>query len=203
MSELDYNAIPAPGHKCAVCGRDLALVNKHPSVLEVNKGGLAAERRDVCPECWEKQAADHEFYSFWVTQREAPKPDMKLERAERNRRLLALFEAMRTATDPKRYRAHLYVLAHTLMKYRLFKWEGTRKGEAGESWLLFRDVSTEELIEIEDVNPNDDGLIGVMRGIERVLAGESPRSVLEGSGVSDQHSTDDAGESPAGGGERG
>jgi len=168
VPDLDFSSIPAPSDKCVVCGRDLALVNKHPSLLNVDDQDRA-ERRDVCPECWEKMG-EGDFFSFWLTQREPPKPDSRITREEQNRRLLALFERI-CGLGEDRFRPHLYVLAHTLMKRRLFKWEGTEKGEDGVPRILFRNLATDEVYKIEEIDIADEGLVAVMREIECALAG--------------------------------
>jgi len=167
---LDFSTIPAPSRKCVVCDRDLAAVSKHPSVLELTVKG-DPHRRDICQECWEKMA-DRQFFSFWLTQREAPKPDPKIAREEQNRRLMAMFEMMLDAKED-RFRPHLYVLAHTLMKRRLLKWEGTQKGEDGVERIVFRNLIGDELIQVEEIDINDEGLVAVMREVDRALAGET------------------------------
>ena len=170
MSQLDFSAIPAPSRKCMVCDRDLAFVTKHPSVLRVSDKGIP-QRSDVCPECWEKMA-DRKCFSFWLTQRAAPNPDPKIAREDQNRRLMALFEMMLDAKED-RFRPHLYVLAHTLMKRRLLKWEGTQKGEDGVERIVFRNLIGDELIYVEEIDINDEGLVAVMHQIDRALAGET------------------------------
>lgn len=169
MSQMDYSAIPGPSRQCMVCGRDLAPVIKHPSVLEMTEDG-EAERRDVCPECWEK-IADREFFSFWLTQRAAPKPDMRQTREQRRATLMQLFQQMLAARD-QRFHLHLYLLAHALMKYRLLKWEGTEKGEDGLERIVFRNRATDELIRIEEIDLADENLIAVQREIDSALADE-------------------------------
>jgi len=148
-------------------------MTKHPSVLEVDEKG-DPQRRDICPECWEKMA-DHEFFSFWLTQREAPKPDPRVTREEQNRRLLALFEQMRNAGDD-RFRPHVYILAHTLMKRRLLKWEGTERTENGVVRIMFRNPATDERIQVEEIDIGDESLLAVMREIDRTLPANNVRT---------------------------
>jgi len=167
---LDFSTIPAPSHKCVVCDRDLAAVSKHPSVLELTAKG-DPHRRDICQECWEKMA-DRQFFSFWLAQREAPKPDPKVAREEQNRRLTAVFEMMLDSKED-RFRPHLYVLAHTLMKRRLLKWVGSRKGEDGRERIVFRNAATDEEIEIEEIDLADQAMVAVVHEIERALSGEA------------------------------
>ena len=174
MNDVDFSAIPAPGHKCVVCDRDLAALGKHPTVLDVTEKG-DPQRRDVCRECWDNLADnDRKFFSFWLTQREAPKPDPKIDREEQNRRLMALFEQWRDSNDD-RFRPHLYVLAHTLMKRRLLKWEGTEKGEDGTERIIFRNPATDQRIQIEEMDVGDEAFVTVMREIEARLATETSR----------------------------
>lgn len=167
MTEVDYTEIPGPGRACIVCDRELTSLPKHPTVLDVGRKG-AAERRDVCPECWEKMA-DGEFFSFWLTQREPPKRDMRRTRAQQRAALLRLFEQFHASGD-ERFRLHLYVLAHMLMKWRLLAWEGTETGENGVERVIFRNTTTEDVIAVEEVDLNDEGLVAVKREIDIALA---------------------------------
>ena len=169
MNQVDYSTIPGPSRQCVVCGRDLAPVSKHPSVLEVTEDGQP-ERRDACPECWEK-IADREFFSFWLTHREPPKPDTRRTREEHRAAVMRLFEQMLAGRD-QRFRPHLYLLAHTLMKYRLLKWEGTEKSEEGLERIIFRNRATDELIRIEGIDLSDDNLIAAQREIDFTLMAE-------------------------------
>jgi hypothetical protein len=77
-----------------------------------------------------------------------------------------MFERMRTADDEERFRVHLYVLAHTLMKYRMLKWEGSHRDSDGVEWILFRNPMTDEEIRIREIDLEDERLIAVMREIE-------------------------------------
>jgi len=94
-------------------------------------------------------------------------------REEQNHRLLALFDRLHNAGEAQ-YRLHLYVLAHTLMKRRLFKWEGTEKGEAGSPQIVFRNPATDEAYRIDEIDLSDESLVAVMREIEGALAGPPP-----------------------------
>jgi len=168
MAEVDYSSIPAPSRKCVVCGRDLAAVPKHPSVLDLDERGKA-ERRDLCPECWEKMA-DKGFFSFWLTHREPPKPDMRKTRLRRRETLRRLFDQFRASGD-ERFKSHIYILAHILMKNRLLVWEGTEKPDGNApATVVFRDPASDELIRVEEVEIEDETLVAVKREIDAALA---------------------------------
>jgi hypothetical protein len=183
MTDVDFSSIPKPGQKCAICGCDLAQVSKHPSVLQTTESGNA-ERRDVCPACWEKMP-EHDFLSFWLSRREPPRPDPRLSREQQRAALMRLFEQMLTANEP-RLRAHLYVLAHTLMKRRMLKWEGSEKGEDGIEQIVFRNLATDELIRIEEIDLEDASLVAVMRDIEGALAGDAAADAVAAKKAADQ-----------------
>ena len=173
MTPVDYSEIPAPGQKCIVCDQELVTVPKHPTVLNLGKEG-AAERRDVCPDCWEKMA-EKDFFSFWLTQREPPKPDTRLTRVQQRAALLRLFEQFHGSGDA-RFRSHVYVLAHLLMKWRLLAWEGTETGEDGVERIVFRNRETDDKIAIEEVALSDESLVSIKREIDIALAVESQTS---------------------------
>jgi len=183
MADVDFSSIPKPGQKCSVCGCDLAQVGKHLSVLQATENG-DAERRDVCPPCWEKMP-EREFFSFWLSRREPPKPDPRLSREQQRAALVRLFEQMLAANEP-RLRAHLYVLAHTLMKRRMLKWEGSEKGEDGIERVVFRNIATDELVKIAEIDLEDASLVAVMREIERALTGDGAADAMVPKGNEEQ-----------------
>jgi len=174
MSDVDYATIPAPNGVCVICGKCLASLGKHPSVLKLSDQGVP-ERRDVCRECWET-VADKDFYSFWVTQREAPKPDLRRTRQQQRAALMRLFEQFHASGDPQ-FRPHVYLLAHLLMKHRQLVWEGEARADGGEPIVLFRHPVTGDLLRVAGVSLDDERLVAVKREIDAAVAVEAMTSV--------------------------
>jgi hypothetical protein len=174
MSEVDYTAIPGPERQCVVCGRDLATIAKHPSVLNVGDQGNP-ERRDICGECWEK-GADRDCFSFWLTQREPPKPDTRQTRAQHRLSLMRLFEQFRASGDA-RFKVHIYVLAHILMKHRQLLWEGSETDDAGVEQIRFRNPATDETVRVPEIHVDDEAMLAVKREIDAAVAVDALQAV--------------------------
>ena len=174
MSDVDYTTIPAPERQCVMCGRDLMTIAKHPSVLNVTDQGDPT-RRDVCAECWEK-AAEHEVFSFWLTQREMPKPDMKKTRAQQRMSLAKLFEQFHASGD-ERFKVHVYVLAHLLMKQRQLVWEGSEKDDNGVEVIRFKNAYTGDVFLVPEMQADDDAMVAVKREIDTAVAVDALQNV--------------------------
>ncbi|MBN1867513.1 hypothetical protein JW916_09500 [Candidatus Sumerlaeota bacterium] len=129
------------------------------------------ERRDYCPKCWDemKEAA---YFSFWVGRRTADDlPPRKLNRAERNVALAALFDSL-SERDPDEgdFRPHLFFLAHLLMKYRIFKWRpAATDPETGETTLRFVRADSDEEVSVAEVEMPDDLIARIKQEVEAYL----------------------------------
>lgn len=129
-------------------------------------------RLDYCDECWQKMK-DHVFFSFWIGKPKASDlPPKKLNRAERDLALAALFDSLNERNGSEAdYSPHLFFLAHLLMKYKLFKWKPARiHPKTGQSVLVFGRSDSEEEVEIPDVEMSDEAIVRVKDEVEAYLA---------------------------------
>jgi hypothetical protein len=113
--------------------------------------------------------ADRQFFSFWLNRRDPPKPDTRKTRLERRATVMALFERM-LASDDERFRGHLYILAHTLMKCRMLKWEGSETDENGVEQILFRNPTTDEIVRVPEIDLSDEDWVATKREIDTSIA---------------------------------
>lgn len=116
-----YN-IGRPMNHCLLCGADIIEQEKHPSMIDYSE--MDSVRKDYCFNCWQK-IENRQFFSFWIAKRIKPGPDKRTTRAERNKILIQLFLSLYNSGEKHRYRSHLFLLAHLLMKYNVFKWKET------------------------------------------------------------------------------
>ena len=134
IDSKDIYGIQRPLNNCLLCGADIIDQEKHPSLID--KSDEDTIRKDYCFNCWEK-IENKKYFSFWVAKRIKPGPDRRTTRAERNRSLLQLFLSLYNS-DQQRFRSHLFILSHLLMRYQVFKWKETKfveKTEQDESQL--------------------------------------------------------------------
>lgn len=166
MDKEQYQQIERPAEECERCNVPLEGFSRHPSALrEVSE---KAVRQDLCPACWEKMNPD-EFFSYWLSRREEKKTAKKKTRRETSALLLELFESLYDAGKEQRS-AQLHVLAHLLMKMKAFKWMETRRRSSAPDIIVFRNESTKEVVELEDVQLEDDALVEAKKEIDELLA---------------------------------
>ena len=173
-----YLRIGRPHNTCLLCGKPIAGDLKHPSMLapEPIAAGPGAShddslRRDYCSDCWASSAKDEDYVGFWVTGREPPKPRKARTKKERNVARFSWFEAIQSKDDPE-MATRLYLLAHLLMKYGVFKWVKSEAAEAPDfpGKIAFRLTTSEELIWIEAVEPTDQEAAIIKQEIDEYLA---------------------------------
>ena len=169
MSEKHpYFDIRKPQNICTICSTSLTDEPHHPSVLtDVYPEPI---RKDYCLACW-KQLQDKQFFSYWLTKRITPPADKKINRQERNDMLLRLFMALYNQEDPANA-TQLYLLAHLLMKYKVFKWLETRQGPTGEDALVFEDTRTGEEIFVAPIAITDDQIAEAKKAVDSYLEEE-------------------------------
>ncbi len=185
MEKELYLRIGRPHNVCALCNKPIAVAGKHPSALleteekpapKEQSGGKKGEaepdgplREDYCPDCWEK-ARQKNYFSFWISRREAPKPRKIKSRKERNAALLAYFDFLLQKNDPA-YAQHLYFLAHLLMKFSALKWvrsDPPANRESGER-IVFRNTQSDDLVTVEAVALEDDAVARIKREIDEFI----------------------------------
>lgn len=196
LEKADYLRVGKRGGVCAKCGASLEEADRHPSVLreEFDATDIAPEveqpvpqeqqhpvkeeqapfsRYDYCPKCW-AELKDSAYFSFWIGRRiEEDLPPKKLNRAERNMALAALFDSLKERNDEETdYTPHLYFIAHLLMKYKIFKWQPSQADSAtGQTMLRFiptNEPDAEE-IHIPEIHMPDEMILKIKEEIEAYL----------------------------------
>lgn len=163
-----YFDIRKPENTCTICGASLTDEGHHPSALtEVYPEPI---RKDYCLSCW-KQLQDKQFFSYWLTKRITPPADKRVNRRERNDMLLRLFMALYNQHNPANA-TQLYLLAHLLMKYKVFKWLETRKSDTGEDALVFEDTRTGEEVFVAPISITDEEIAEAKKAIDSYLEEE-------------------------------
>jgi hypothetical protein len=194
----DYLRIGKPTGQCAACGKSLAEAERLASVLVPNENAPApaaqeaapppdpdaaappkpAEeeeasflRHDYCTACW-NDLKERAYFSFWIGKRSlAGLPPKKLNKAERNVALAALFDSLADRSDEDPGLApHLFFLAHLLMKFKIFRWlPAAPHPRTGEPMLRFLKTQTGEEIYVRDVEMSDETIVRVREEVEAYL----------------------------------
>lgn len=138
------------------------------------------ERRDYCPKCWQ-ELKDAAYFSFWIGHRSAASdlPAQKLNKAERNIALAALFDSLAEREEEETdFSPHLFFLAHLLMKFKIFKWlPSGPHPETGESMLRFLKVQTGEEVFIRDIEMPDEMVGKIKEEVEAYLTETTGRTI--------------------------
>jgi hypothetical protein len=200
LEKTDYLRIGKLRTECVQCGVSLVEDGRHVSVLSetatdlterITSGEVAKEssapatppaesadndaqfsREDYCLKCW-KELKERAYFSFWMGKRDATSlPPKKLNRAERNVVLAALFESLLERHDEENDQApHLFFLAHLLMKFKVFKWLPAEYDTATNTNMLrFVRVGSDDEIRIPDMEMSDEMIVRVKGEIENYLA---------------------------------
>lgn len=194
LQKKDYLKFTKCSKICHACGKPLQESQRHLSVLKKEDGAPTEEevavsetrakdetaegeqdltRLDYCPKCW-GEIKERAYLAFWLGKQgpENNNQPKKLTRKERNMALSALLDTLqdRSSGDDQDYRAHVFFLAHLLMKFRLLKWDSTVKSDQGvPSRIFFQRVGGEEMIEVEDMALSDETVVQVKEEIEAYL----------------------------------
>lgn len=65
---------------------------------------------------------------------------------------------------------HLYLLAHLLMRYKVFQWKGAKTDRKKRRWLQFDDPVLGHTVKIADLDPADPALAAVHQELAELLA---------------------------------
>jgi hypothetical protein len=173
-----YLRIGRPQNTCVQCGATISFAGKHPSALLDPDGPDtapredAALRRDYCSDCWAKLGDGH-YVGYWMARREPPKPRKIRTRKERNAALVSYFEMLksRQAMENEDHTQSLYLIAHLLMKYGVFKWvKSTVAGPGSGEQIFFRNTAADEIVEIQSVELEDARIADIKKEIDAYLA---------------------------------
>lgn len=128
----------------------------------------AFQRKDYCPDCW-KELKDQAYFSYWIAKRSPSKlPPRKLNKAERNVALAALFDSLSEQNqDEADYAPHLFFLAHLLMKFKVFRWmPSVAHPETGEAMLRFAKTQINEEVLVRDLEMPDAMVVQIKEEVE-------------------------------------
>lgn len=168
MEKETLLSIGRPRKVCMNCHQPIEKMDRHPSVLK-QQDEKAVQRFDYCPECWQ-QMKDEVYESFWITHRMPPQPrQVKLNRREKSTALRALFESMWEQRDAEDVEAHLYLMAHLLMKWGGLKWLESETDAWGREVVIFEDPATADRIEVRATNIDDETSRSIQERIEQFL----------------------------------
>ena len=171
MAKSDIPEIGKPSDVCLQCGKQLEEFEKHPSALETSDEEIA--RKDFCPVCW-KNIKKQDFYIYWMTKRiQKTAEDKKISRKDKGEILLRFFTMLRNREDDE-YKSHLFILAHLLMKYGVFKFLRNVVDNEEISVIVFECDMLDEEIRIEEIDHADEHLVEVRKEIERHLTENLP-----------------------------
>lgn len=165
-----------PKGQCAECGAPLQDLDRHPSRLRMREND--SERADFCPDCWQF-AKDEAYDSYWVTRRvKKEKRAPKLSRREKAVAARALFESLWEQRENEEVDAHLYFLAHLLLRWGGLKWKRNEPAESGGEMLVFENPATNEEIEIRAVDTSEESIQAIKERIENFLREYSPEGKI-------------------------
>ena len=167
-SETSSAAEPAPAEASAESPPTQGPASESEAAPEEEPG---YRRLDFCQTCWEALQGTA-FFSFWKGRHsKTDLPPRKLNRAERNQALLALFDSLAERGGQENdFAPHLYFLAHLLMKYKLFKWQPSDADPESDPPLLrFARSDADEEVRIADVEMPSEMVARIKEEVEAYL----------------------------------
>lgn len=186
MSLLTGSAYPISRSTgvCAATGRPLAEGERCVAVLVEREDGQTMERRDFAVDAWESGARPRpplRMVGSWRTT--VCSQDQKKKQLLSDEELLDLFEQMPAEGDARRL-AFRYVLALLLIRRRLLRHEGTRRGDDGRSVLLvarrkLAGAASNPVQEVIDPGMVDDSIAAAVEQLSEIMATDAPASAPE------------------------
>lgn len=165
-------SLERPHLQCAECGVTLEEMVRHPSRLRLREGELI--RSDFCPDCWEF-AKGEAYESYWVTKRvKKEKVRPHLSRREKAVATRALFESLWDRRDQEDVEAHLYFLAHLLLRWGGLKWKCSEVERDGRETIIFENPATGDMLPIRAVDTTEESIGAIRDRIEEFLSNYAP-----------------------------
>jgi hypothetical protein len=158
---------------CAATGRVIAVGEPYIAALVETEQDERLERRDYSMEAWQSGARPGRLFGFWKGTMESP--EGKKRAYIDDAALLDLFEQLEGATEPSRI-SFRYLLTLMLMRKRLLKHEGTKRGAAGEASVMHvRQVTPAgatpaAIVEVIDPGMNDTAVAEAIEQLTAVMA---------------------------------
>jgi hypothetical protein len=170
MDKESLLTLGRPQKHCQNCGAEIDKITHHPSIIRA-AGTRTLERLDYCPQCWD-YIKEEAWDSFWITRREVKARVPKLTRRQRSVALRALFESLwehRENAENREVEAHLYFLAHLLMKWGGLKWRASDRDGEGREIVIFEDPASGDALRVAAVETTDEQLAAMQARIEEFL----------------------------------
>lgn len=161
-------------NNCLKCGSSIKETDRHPSMLVESEDEIL--RKDYCANCWSEVIKD-KMFSFWISKRYKPPEDKRLIKKTRNENLINLFYTF-ADKDKDYFKFHLYVLAHLLMKYKVFLWDKETIDNEGKGFLNFKDTLNATDISISDIDEESEDLVKANKEVEDLLSGKIPEILV-------------------------
>ena len=160
-------SLERPRHHCVECNAALEELDRHPTRMRLAEATL--QRADFCPDCWEF-AKEEVYDSYWITRRvKKEKRAPKLSRREKAVAVRALFESLWDQRESESVDAHLYFLAHLLLRWGGLKWKRNEPGDDGRETIVFENPATGDPIEIRSVDTSEESIAEIKERIETFL----------------------------------
>lgn len=167
-----------PQAVCAECGAQLGGMDRTPTRLRQadKEKGRPLQRADFCPDCWEF-AKDEARQAYWLTRREKKeKRAPKLSRREKAVAVRALFESLWETRDSGDVEAHVYFLAHLLLRWGGLKWLRNERAEDGGEVIVFENPTTGDTVEVPAVDAGEETIAAIRDRIEAFLRDYAPET---------------------------
>lgn len=182
-----FKRITKPLSACIKCGAELLYEDAHPSAVSGKNGAdftdakpEEIEREDFCAMCWTEIRGREDLLAHWYAKRTPPKPGKARTRRERAAMLRQWFAALNaqlqdnptTEEETLRIKQTLYVVAHLLMKFRVFAWQHTEPATAEQPAQIFFRQTGGEVVRVESVPLTSEVNAQILEQAERFFNGE-------------------------------
>ena len=159
---------------CSGSGRPIAVGEEYVAALVEHESEERLERRDYSQDAWRSGMRPARLFGYWRATMEAP--DARKRQFIDDAALMDLFEQLDGVTEPGRV-SFRYLLTLMLMRKKLLKYEGTRRGEPGTAAVMMVRQSTPAgsppaaLVEVIDPGMNDQAVAEAIEQLTAVMAG--------------------------------
>jgi hypothetical protein len=160
-SSSSYDVPRAQG-KCSVCGRDIPPGEKLMAVVRETPVGL--DRLDISLDCWANFDRTN-LLGFWQSTMTWPEEKKKLFVDDEV--LCQLFERLADATEPAKVNFR-FVLGLILMRKRLIVYEGARRENDRDLWIV-RLKGREEKLDLFDPKLGEQEMAEVSQQLGQIL----------------------------------
>jgi hypothetical protein len=150
---------------CTSCEKQLEPGDTYTATLRETDDEFF--REDYCPACWEQTREQISEDVFGVWQGQIPQPRQKKKLLVDDEVLLNFFQRLEGAQQTERIQFR-YVLTLILMRKRLISYEGSRRDNGTEIWLIRRRGSG-ETYEVTDPKLSEDEISTVSEQLNQVL----------------------------------